>query len=139
MRKASRDSGAEQSGAAAAFNRFTGRRSSLLPLLGKVVDVCCRSYELRREGRWRGWIPLGENFKGLVSGQQREEKWGRNNTSWRPTMETDWGMSEGAYGGSRRRMNKGPFGRQCDISKLLADPLPGLASEEAVFLLLESA
>ena len=39
----------------------------------------------------------------------------------------------------RRRMNKGPFGRQCDISKLLADPLPGLASEEAVFLLLESA
>ena len=39
----------------------------------------------------------------------------------------------------RRSMNKGPFGRQCDISKLLADPLPGLASEVAVFLLLESA
>ena len=57
-------------------------------------------------------------------------------------LAADYGDRLGAELGSvwrRRRMNKGPFGRQCDISKLLADPLPGLASEEAVFLLLESA
>ena len=65
MRKASRDSGAA---AAAAFNRFTGRRS-----LRKVVDVCCRSYELRwgtttgdgggASGRttFRGWSGQGKN------------------------------------------------------------------------------
>ena len=72
MRKASRDSGA----AAAAFNRFTGRRSLSLSLslsLRKVVDVCCRSYELRwgtttgdgggASGRttFRGWSGQGKN------------------------------------------------------------------------------
>ena len=55
-------------------------------------------------------------------------------------LAADYGDRLGDERGSVwRRMNKGPFGRQCDISKLLADPLPGLASEEAVFLLLESA
>ena len=37
---------------------------------------------------------ISANFWGLV--RVRREKWGRNNAGWPRTMETDWGMSEGA-------------------------------------------
>ena len=72
----------------------------------------------RDEGRWRGWIYLGE-LLGVGSGQ--EGKMGQKQCGLAEDYGDGLGDERGSVG-RRRRMNKGPFGRQCDISKLLAYP-----------------